>query len=215
MPSKGLVADLKGPSDVLENVSSRFYNWKGKLHRVPGASGICDLSSSSSGEEPMNTIQIRPIGVVHSPFKEPKGTPIQPAMAEGAAGTVRVFKKYQDGLKDVEGFDRIWLVYWFHRSQRARLLVTRFLDDGERGVFATRAPAWPNPIAISSVRLLRVEGNVLKAADVDILDGTPLLDIKPYAPAFESYRVKRCGWLDKARKSRRVADERFERGDGK
>jgi tRNA-Thr(GGU) m(6)t(6)A37 methyltransferase TsaA len=163
----------------------------------------------------MNTLRVKPIGVVHSPFKESKGTPIQPAMAESAVGTVTVFKEYQDGLKDLEGFDRIWLVYWFNRAPDAQLLVTPFLDDRERGVFATRAPTRPNPIGISSVRLLRVEGNVLSVAEVDILDGTPLLDIKPYAPAFDCYRVKRSGWLDNARNGRRVADERFERGDGK
>jgi tRNA (adenine37-N6)-methyltransferase len=161
----------------------------------------------------MNTLRVRQIGIVHSSFKEPKDTPIQPAMAEGAVGTVTLFKEYQDGLKDLEGFERIWLVYWFHRSPEARLLVTPFLDDRERGVFATRAPTRPNPIGISSVRLLRVEGNVLRVADIDILDGTPLLDIKPYAPAFDGYKVKRSGWLDKARKSRRVADERFASGD--
>lgn len=136
-------------------------------------------------------------------------------MAEGATGTVRVFKEFQEGLKDLEGFERIWLIYWFHRTPHPRLLVTPFLDDRERGVFATRAPTRPNPIGMSSVRLLRVEGNVLRVADVDILDGTPLLDIKPYAPAFDSYRVKRSGWLDKARRRRRLADKRFERGDDK
>jgi tRNA (adenine37-N6)-methyltransferase len=158
----------------------------------------------------MNSFRISPIGVVHSPFKEPKGTPIQPAMAKGAAGTVTVLKKFQDGLRDLEGFERIWLIYWFHRSPGPRLRVTPFLDDRRRGVFAVRAPTRPNPIGMSSVRLLGVNGNVLKVADVDILDGTPLLDIKPYVPAFDCYRVKRAGWLDKAGKSRRVADERFE-----
>jgi tRNA-Thr(GGU) m(6)t(6)A37 methyltransferase TsaA len=163
----------------------------------------------------MNTIRTRPIEVLHTPFKEPKGTPIQPAMADGARGTVTVFKEFQEGLRDLEGFERIWLIYWFHRMPEVRLLVTPFLDDREHGVFATRAPTRPNPIGISSVRLLRVEGNVLMVADVDIIDGTPLLDIKPYAPAFDCYRVKRSGWLDNARKSRRFADERFERADEK
>ena len=174
-----------------------------------------DRSPSSSNEEPMNTTQLRPIGVVHTPFKEPKGTPIQPTMADGASGTVTVFKEFQEGLKDLEGFERIWLICWFHLAPKARLLVTPFLDDQQRGVFATRAPTRPNPIGISSVRLLRVDGNVLTVADVDIVDGTPLLDIKPYAPAFDCYRVKRSGWLDRARTSRRLADERFERGDDK
>jgi tRNA-Thr(GGU) m(6)t(6)A37 methyltransferase TsaA len=136
-------------------------------------------------------------------------------MADGARGTVTVFEEFQDGLKDLEGFERIWLICWFHLAPESRLLVTPFLDDHERGVFATRAPGRPNPIGISSVRLLRVDRNVLTVADVDIVDGTPLLDIKPYAPALDWYNVKRSGWLDKARTSRRVADERFERAGEK
>jgi tRNA-Thr(GGU) m(6)t(6)A37 methyltransferase TsaA len=154
-----------------------------------------------------------PIGTIHTPCKEAKGTPIQPAMAKGARGTVTVREEFQEGLKDLEGFDRIWLIYWFHRAPEARLRVTPFLDDQERGVFATRAPVRPNPIGISPVRLLSVEGNVLTVADVDMIDGTPLLDIKPYAPAFDCYQVKRSGWLDKAPKSRQLADERFEGTD--
>ncbi len=163
----------------------------------------------------MNTIQLRPIGVIRTPFKEPKGTPIQPAVAEGASGTVTVFEEFQDGLKDLEGFDRIWLIYWLHQAPKARLLVTPFLDDHERGVFATRAPARPNPIGMSSVRLLRVDGNVLTVADVDMIDDTALLDVKPYAPAFDCFKVERSGWLDNSRKKRRVADDRFAKGVGK
>jgi tRNA-Thr(GGU) m(6)t(6)A37 methyltransferase TsaA len=168
-------------------------------------------SHNVSDSDPMNDIRLKPIGVIHTPFKEPKGTPIQPAMADGAKGTVTVFEEFQDGLKDLEGFDRIWLIYWFHRAPKARLLVTPFLDDQQRGVFATRAPARPNRLGISPVSLVRIDGNVLTVAGVDIIDGTPLLDIKPYAPLFDSYKVKRSGWLDNARKSRRVADERFEK----
>ena len=174
-----------------------------------------DRSQSLSDEDPMSGIRLRPIGVVHTPFKEPKGTPIQPSMADGARGTVTVFEEFQDGLKDLEGFERIWLIYWFHLAPEARLLVTPFLDDQQRGIFATRAPARPNPIGISSVRLLRVEGNTLTVADIDIVDGTPLLDIKPYAPALDYYKVKRSGWLDKARTGPRVADERFENAGNK
>jgi tRNA-Thr(GGU) m(6)t(6)A37 methyltransferase TsaA len=174
----------------------------------PCASG--DRSPNSINEEPMDSIRLRPIGTIHTPFKEAKGTPVQPAMAKGARGTVTVREEFQEGLKDLEAFERIWLIYWFHRAPAARLLVTPFLDDQEHGVFATRAPVRPNPIGISPVRLLHVDGNVLKVADVDMIDGTPLLDIKPYAPAFDCYKVKRSGWLDKARKSRQLADERFE-----
>jgi tRNA-Thr(GGU) m(6)t(6)A37 methyltransferase TsaA len=180
-----------------------------------GAWPSADRSESRSDEEPMNYIRLRPIGVVHTPFKEPKGTPIQPTMADGARGTVTVFEEFQEGLKDLEGFERIWLICWFHLAPKAKLLVTPFLDDRQHGVFATRAPARPNPIGISSVRLLRVDGNILTVADVDIVDGTPLLDIKPYAPALDCYHVKRSGWLDRARKSRRLADERFERAGDK
>lgn len=163
----------------------------------------------------MEIIRLRPIGVIHTPFKEAKGTPIQPAVAEGASGAVTVFEEFHEGLKDLEGFDRIWLIYWLDRAPEARLLVTPFLDDQERGVFATRAPARPNPIGISCVRLLRVDGNVLTVADVDMIDGTTLLDTKPYAPAFDCFKVKRSGWLDRSRKSRRVADDRFETDAGK
>jgi tRNA-Thr(GGU) m(6)t(6)A37 methyltransferase TsaA len=156
-------------------------------------------------------IYLKPIGVIRTPFRKPKGTPIQPSVAGGARGTVEVFDPYREGLKDLEGFDRIWLIYWFHRAPGSRLLVTPFLDSERRGVFATRAPARPNPIGISPVRLLRVDGNILTVAGVDIIDATPLLDIKPYAPAFDCYQVKRCGWMDKAPGRRRLADERFER----
>jgi tRNA-Thr(GGU) m(6)t(6)A37 methyltransferase TsaA len=153
---------------------------------------------------------MQPIGVIHSPFTEPAGTPIQPAMAEGVEGRVEVFPDYTAGLKDLDGFDRIWLIYQFDRAAPPRLLVTPFLDDVPRGVFATRAPCRPNPIGLSSVRLERVEGGVLYVRDVDILDGTPLLDLKPYVPRFDHFDVRRCGWLDLAAHDRRVADGRFE-----
>jgi tRNA-Thr(GGU) m(6)t(6)A37 methyltransferase TsaA len=165
-----------------------------------------DRNQTLSGDNPLNGLGLRPIGVIHTPFREPQGTPIQPAMADGARGTVTVFEEFQDGLKDLEGFERSRLICWFHLAAKARLLVRPFLDDKRHGVFATRAPARPNPIGISSVRALRVENDVLTVADADIVDGTPLLDIKPYAPALDSYRVKRSGWLNKACKSRRVAD---------
>ena len=154
----------------------------------------------------MNT---QAIGVIHTPFDAAEGTPIQSALAAGAEGRVEVFPAFRDGLKDLEGFDRLWLLYWFDRADAARLRVVPYLDDVERGVFATRAPCRPNPIGLSSVRLLRVEGNVLQVADVDMLDGTPLLDIKPYVPRFDCSDAARCGWLEEARTGRTRADERF------
>jgi tRNA (adenine37-N6)-methyltransferase len=118
-------------------------------------------------------MRVRPIGVIRTPFPEPAGTPIQPPMSEGAEGRVIVFDEYREALSDLEGFDRIWLVYWFHCAAPARMRVTPFLDSRERGLFATRAPCRPNPIGISCVRLLAIEGNVLRVSEVDIVDGTP------------------------------------------
>jgi tRNA-Thr(GGU) m(6)t(6)A37 methyltransferase TsaA len=149
------------------------------------------------------------IGIVETPFSRPEGTPIQPSRASGARGRVLVAPRYQAGLKDLEGFERIWLVYWLHRAPRARLHVTPFLDHRERGVFATRTPARPVPIGISAVRLLSVSGGTLEIADVDILNGTPLLDIKPYVPEFDSHPESRAGWFDNSDSSRKVADSRF------
>ncbi len=160
---------------------------------------------------------LKAIGIIRSPFAQAQGTPIQPCFAAGAEGVVEVFEEYREGLCDLDGFDRIWLVYWFHRARGATLIVRPYLDDAQHGVFATRAPARPNRIGISSVRLLAVEGDRLRVGDLDILDGTPLLDIKPHVPRFDHYPVTRCGWMDKdAVKTRRdgQADERFERTEG-
>jgi len=154
-------------------------------------------------------MELLPIGVIHSPFTEARGTPIQPAFADGAEGTVDVAEPLAEGLKDLDGFERIWLLYWFDRAAPARLTVTPFRDTEARGVFATRAPCRPNPIGMSAVRLLRVEGHTLHVADIDVLDGTPLLDIKPYAPQFDCYDVSRSGWLGRAGRGRTLADDRF------
>lgn len=156
------------------------------------------------------SIELDPIGIVHSPFKEATGTPVQASMAQGAVGTVEVFGAFADGLRDLDGFDRIWLLYWFDRAAAPKLIVTPYMDDQPHGVFATRAPARPNPIGMSAVRLLRIEGCTLHVADVDILDGTPLLDIKPYVPTFDAFSNSRAGWCDQALPSGRThADDRF------
>jgi len=156
-----------------------------------------------------DAFQVRPIGIIHSPFTEAVGTPIQSAFAEDAEGWVEVFDEYVEGLKDLAGFDRIWLLYWFDRNTNTRLRVRPFLEEFEHGVFAVRAPCRPNPIGMSPVRLIEVKGNVLKIGGVDILDGTPLLDIKPYAPRFDHFQVQRSGWLDRAGQDRTQADDRF------
>ena len=141
-------------------------------------------------------MDLKPIGVIHTPFAEARQAPIQPSMAGGAEGRVTIDPEYTAALADVGGFDRIWLLYWFDRAAPAKLTVTPYLDEQERGLFATRAPVRPNPIGLSSVRLLAVDGCDLHVADVDMLDGTPLLDIKPYVPHFDCYPGGRCGWLE-------------------
>jgi tRNA-Thr(GGU) m(6)t(6)A37 methyltransferase TsaA len=144
----------------------------------------------------VDEIRYRPIGIIHSPFKGPKGTPIQPAGAEGVPGTVEVFPEYVEGLQDIAGFSHIFLIYHFHLSRKVSLKAKPFMDDRAHGVFAMRGPSRPNPIGISVVHLVEVAGNVLHVQDVDIVDGTPLLDIKPYVPEFDVREVERTGWLE-------------------
>lgn len=158
----------------------------------------------------MNEIKYRPIGVIHSPFKDVEGMPIQPTGAQGVGGTVEVFGKYRAGLKDIGGFSHIILIYHFHLSKGYSLEAKPFMDDVERGVFAMRGPARPNPIGISVVRLVKVEGGTLHIEDVDVVDGTPLLDIKPYVPDFDWRPAERVGWLTD--KSSNVCQKRSDRG---
>jgi tRNA (adenine37-N6)-methyltransferase len=153
----------------------------------------------------------RPIGTIHTPFKEAKGTPIQPYAAKGTEGTVEVFPEYQKGLKDLDEFSHIILIYHFHLSKPHSLEVIPFMDDKNHGLFSTRASARPNPIGLSIVRLIKIEGNKLFVKDVDIVDGTPLLDIKPLVPEFDYVSVKKKGWLEKNVKKLKHSrdDERF------
>ena len=145
----------------------------------------------------MKEICFKPIGTIYSPHKQRKGTPIQPEAAKGIRGRVEVFKEYAEGLKDIEGFSHIILIYHFHLSEGFSLKVKPYMDENLHGVFATRAPKRPNQIGLSVVKLLKVEGNVLFIEDVDIIDGTPLLDIKPYVPQFDVKEAKSIGWLEK------------------
>jgi tRNA-Thr(GGU) m(6)t(6)A37 methyltransferase TsaA len=143
----------------------------------------------------MSALVYRPIGVIHSPLREPLGAPIQSVVARGVEGMVELFPQYAEGLRDIEGFSHLILIYHFHLSDRSSLIVRPYLDDETHGVFATRAPARPNPIGISVVRLARVDGTRLHITGVDILDGTPLLDIKPYIPQFDAIETEKIGWL--------------------
>ncbi len=145
----------------------------------------------------MDYIKYKTIGIIHSPFKKPKGVPIQPSAAKGVKGRVEVFPEYTEGLKDIEGFSHILLIYHFHLSKNFSLKVVPYMDNTLRGVFATRSPSHPNPIGISVVKLLGVKENILFVQDLDIVDGTPLLDIKPYVPEFDITEIQHKGWLDK------------------
>lgn len=152
-----------------------------------------------------------PIGVIRSSFVQATGTPIQPSRAIDSVGCVELLPQFVEGLADLAGFDRIWLLYVFDRTAHARMRVIPYRDTVEHGIFATRVPARPNPIGMSCVKLIGIEGNVLRLAEVDILDGTPLLDIKPYVPQYDNYPITRCGWIDHLPDEPVVADGRFEK----
>jgi tRNA-Thr(GGU) m(6)t(6)A37 methyltransferase TsaA len=145
----------------------------------------------------MDDIKFKPIGIIRSPFKTVQGIPIQPTAAKGIEGTIEIFPEYAEGLKDIEGFSHIILIFHLHLSGKASLKVKPFMDDQTRGVFSTRAPSRPNPIGLSIVRLVGVEGKTLHIEDVDIADETPLLDIKPYVSYFDSREDIKIGWLEK------------------
>jgi tRNA-Thr(GGU) m(6)t(6)A37 methyltransferase TsaA len=145
----------------------------------------------------MNTIQYRPIGIIHTPYKTPQGTPIQPPASKGVEADVEIFEKYAGGLTDLGGFSHIYLIYHFHLSRKFSLKVKPFLDDESHGLFATRAPSRPNAIGLSIVELIGTEKNILRVKNIDVLDGTPLLDIKPYVPAIDIRKVSKIGWMEK------------------
>lgn len=154
---------------------------------------------------------IVPIGVIHTPFQSAKGTPIQGIASQGYEGLVELLPEFVAGLQDLAEFDRIWLIYLLDRASEVQMTVLPYMDTEQRGVFATRSPARPNHIGLSVVRLLDVEQNRLRIADVDMLDGTPLLDIKPYVPAFDSFAASRTGWYSDKSAQGIIADERFEK----
>ncbi len=155
-------------------------------------------------------IEYEPIGVVHSPFTEAAGTPIQPSRAKGILGTVEVYPEFAPGLADLDGFSHIILLCHLHRAKPHELRVIPYLDTVPRGLFSTRAPSRPNPIGLSVVRLIGIVGNVLSIEAIDMLDGTPVLDIKPYVGDFDRPEEVRYGWLEEAGKRDAVADGRFE-----
>ena len=147
-------------------------------------------------DEAFEAVTYRPIGVIRSPYTVASETPIQPVYALGTKGRAEILPEFADGLRDLEGFSHVVLIYHFHRAAGVRLRVKPFLEDVQRGVFATRAPCRPNPIGFSVVRLVGRDAAVLHLEDVDVLDGTPLLDVKPYVDRFDHREDVRCGWQD-------------------
>ena len=158
----------------------------------------------------MNVVY-KPIGIIHSPFNNLDEMPIQPSSDASRPGTVEIYPEFVEGLKDLEGFSHIYLIYHLHKINKSRLVVTPFLDKEPHGIFATRAPSRPNPIGLSLVKIVGLEGNLIHVDQVDILDGTPLLDIKPYVPEFENVDFVQIGWLEKAKGQirSRKSDDRF------
>jgi len=157
-------------------------------------------------------IHYQPIGIIHSPFKKMPGTPIQSTFSKDGEGTVELFPQFKQGLKDLKGFSHIILIYHFHQSKGYDLLCRPFLDEVKRGLFATRAPRRPNPIGLSIVRLKNIRGTTLRVASLDVLDETPLIDIKPYIPEFDALTSPQVGWFKKALKKKKhniLADNRF------
>jgi tRNA (adenine37-N6)-methyltransferase len=161
----------------------------------------------------MERLTLEPVGTIHSRHRHPAKTPIQPACAQGSPGRVELFPQYEEALDDIEGFSHLHLIYWLHRAGEvagsvagpSALKVVPYLDDLPRGAFATRAPTRPNPIGLSLVRLVERRGAVLLVEDLDVLDGTPLLDIKPYVEKFDLRVGTRGGWTDE------VGDAEFRR----
>jgi tRNA-Thr(GGU) m(6)t(6)A37 methyltransferase TsaA len=141
-------------------------------------------------------ITYKPIGVIRSDHVAAQRTPIQPAYAKGCRGRAELLPEFGDGLRDLDGFSHLYLIYHFHRAGPVKLMVKPFLQDVERGVFSTRAPCRPNAIGLSIVELIGREGNTLHLDGLDILDGTPLLDIKPYTAKFDRIDTTRNGWQD-------------------
>jgi tRNA-Thr(GGU) m(6)t(6)A37 methyltransferase TsaA len=163
-------------------------------------------------EDPFQTISYRPVGILRSPFRRLDGMPLQSVAAGEVRARVEIRSDLQAGLHDLDGFSHVHLITHLHRGGPGGLQVVPFLDDTVRGIFATRSPRHPNPIGISVVRLLSVAGPTLEIAGVDLLDGTPVLDIKPYVPTFDAVAAERVGWLERA--AERVhevrADRRFD-----
>lgn len=152
-----------------------------------------------------------PIGIINTPFEDIVGMPIQPKGAKGIKGTIAIYPQYSEGLSDLEGFSHLILLYHLHQNKNPKLSVIPFLDNQQRGIFATRSPSRPNPIGLSIVELVSVEESKIHIQNVDMLNGTPLIDIKPYVPEFDQQVEFKTGWFEKYRGDvvTKKSDERF------
>ncbi len=145
----------------------------------------------------MKKIEFSQIGVIYSPFKEQQNIPIQASFGEDTEASCQVFDQYTEGLKDLEGFSHAILIYYFHKCKQEKLIAKPYLEDEEHGIFAIRSPYRPNKIGFSIVKIKSIIGDTLRFTEVDMLDGTPLLDIKPYVAHFDSRKNTKSGWIDK------------------
>ncbi len=160
----------------------------------------------------MHDISFESIGIIQTPFKTIENMPIQPCGAKGVKATIELNEKFSEGLKDLDEFSHITLIYHLHRANVCKLLVTPFMDIEEHGIFATRSPRRPNAIGLSTVKLIKIEKNILYVENADVLDGTPLLDIKPYFAQFDNRENAKSGWLDRKWKEENrgmISDARF------
>ncbi len=158
-------------------------------------------------------ILFKPIGLIKTPFKTREGMPIQPTGAKGIKGEVEIYPEFADGLKDLDGFSHIILIYHFHLSDGFKLQVKPFMDDKIHGVFSTRAPKRPNSIGFSVVKLNKMLDNILYIENIDVIDGTPLLDIKPFIPEVDGPKAEKLGWLEgkSDKMGHKQSDKRFEK----
>jgi tRNA (adenine37-N6)-methyltransferase len=152
-----------------------------------------------------------PIGIIHTSFNRLEQMPIQPTSDASGSGILEIFSEFTDALRDLDGFSHIYLIYHFHKVRQSQLMVTPFLDSKPHGIFATRAPSRPNPLGLSLVKLTRIDKNLVYVEGVDVLNDTPLLDIKPYVPEFEPIDDVRIGWLEQVKEKIRSqgSDDRF------
>ncbi|MDA3953514.1 MAG: tRNA (N6-threonylcarbamoyladenosine(37)-N6)-methyltransferase TrmO [Bacteroidales bacterium] len=159
----------------------------------------------------MNDITYQSIGIINSPFKTKEDMPIQPTGDKGINGEIKIYSEFSEGLVDLEGFSHIILIYHLHLSTGSSLKVIPFMDNNSHGIFSTRSPKRPNPIGLSVVKLNKIEKNILFIENIDILDGTPLLDIKPFIPDVDCPNVDKLGWLEgKSDKMKnKKSDKRF------